>query len=304
MAASVLPPSSPSLVPWAGGGAAGEDDVTVETFLGLGQPAAPRVGGGSEEGGINVDAASLATPLAADAQGEFDADEDDASWADDASYDADVAAAHADPRFVHGSAPRCAQAAAELRAFARRLLAHGAATACLAVASVFVLFATDVRTLAFTIGADMVFEVLTSVCFFVFIVELVLRCWVHTRYALESLPDGEPPAGVPPAGEPPSQSSPPPPPLHATSRSASSVAEKMMAASHLPPLATSLTSPQQRPASVLEAAWRVACCGRRRRVVVSGYVGSLFFVLDILAIISLLPDMQWLSSVAGLDLSP
>ena len=124
--------------------------------------------------------------------------------------------------------------------------------------TVYLLFANDIRLLAFSASADVVFEVLSSACLFVFLLELVVRSWVETKLSLISVPN------------------------------------------------RSGKIPVSMAARTMDAAWRALCCGRRRRLRVHGYAFSILFLLDIVAIISILPEIRWIwgdQSVVSSNLS-
>lgn len=111
--------------------------------------------------------------------------------------------------------------------------------------TMYLLFANDIRLLAFGSSVDRVFEVLSSLCFFFFLLDLVARSWVDTEWRIVDVPETSPGEG--------------------------SVLGRF-----------------------LDATWRAACCGRRRKLRVRGYAFSFMFLLDVVAIVSILPEIQWI----------
>ena len=97
------------------------------------------------------------------------------------------------------------------------------------IVTLFVLFGDDLRLLSFPPSADTAFAVLNNICFFLFIVELILNCWTKSEFT--------------------------------------------------------------RTKSI----WRPK---------VKGYMFSFFFWLDLLAVVSMIPDILWLSSLLGLGALP
>ena len=114
------------------------------------------------------------------------------------------------------------------------------------VLTLYILFANDVRIVAFTRAADPVFEVLSTLCLFSFFVETLMRSLLESEVRLVAL-DGEEASGGKVAS-----------------------------------------------GGALNAAWRCACCGRRRRLHLRGYFLSFIFWLDLLALVSLLPEINWI----------
>lgn len=97
------------------------------------------------------------------------------------------------------------------------------------IVTLFVLFGDDLRLLSFPPSADTAFAVLNNICFFLFLVELILNCWAKSEFT--------------------------------------------------------------RTKSI----WRPK---------VKGYMFSFFFWLDLLAVVSMIPDILWLSSLLGLGALP
>eukprot|EP00563_Minutocellus_polymorphus_P005988 CAMPEP_0181030934 /NCGR_PEP_ID=MMETSP1070-20121207/5976_1 /TAXON_ID=265543 /ORGANISM="Minutocellus polymorphus, Strain NH13" /LENGTH=909 /DNA_ID=CAMNT_0023108303 /DNA_START=170 /DNA_END=2896 /DNA_ORIENTATION=- len=97
------------------------------------------------------------------------------------------------------------------------------------IVTLFVLFGDDLRLLSFPPSADTAFAVLNNMCFFLFLIELVLNCWAKSEFF--------------------------------------------------------------RTKSI----WRPK---------VKGYMFSFFFWLDLLAVVSMIPDILWLSSLLGLGALP
>ena len=97
------------------------------------------------------------------------------------------------------------------------------------IVTLFVLFGDDLRLLSFPPSADSAFAVLNNICFFLFLIELILNCWAKSEFI--------------------------------------------------------------RTKSIL-------------RPKVKGYIFSFFFWLDLLAVVSMIPDILWLSSLLGLGALP
>ena len=136
------------------------------------------------------------------------------------------------------------------------LLESKAVAVVLLCLTIYILFANDMRMVVFTSEVDGIFEVLSTICFFVFAVELVLRSLLHSSITIEDVEEGQ-----------------------------------------------AASDEQRRDASPVEAAahsaWRVACLGRRRKVQLSGYFLSFLFCLDVIATVSLLPEIGWIWSQIG-----
>jgi len=97
------------------------------------------------------------------------------------------------------------------------------------IVTLFVLFGDDLRLLSFPPSADTAFAALNNICFFLFLIELILNCWAKSEFI--------------------------------------------------------------RTKSI----WRPK---------VKGYMFSFFFWLDLLAVVSMVPDILWLSSLLGLGALP
>lgn len=110
--------------------------------------------------------------------------------------------------------------------------------------TVYLLFANDVRLLSFTSSADRIFEILSSICFFFFLLECVIRCCVDTDLSYVN-------------GARNTQN------LSSTERA-------------------------------FDAAWRFVFCGQHRRLHLSGYAFSFMFCLDLISLVSILPEIQWI----------
>ena len=109
--------------------------------------------------------------------------------------------------------------------------------AYLLIFTVYILFANDVRCVAFTKSADLTFEVLSTVCLFSFCVETIARSLLESSVMLTA-EDSKSPSAAP--------------------------------------------------------SWRTIPCCRRHKLVISGYFLSFMFWLDLLALVSLLPEIQWI----------
>ena len=111
------------------------------------------------------------------------------------------------------------------------------------IVTLFVLFGEDLRLLSFPPSADSAFAVLNNICFFLFLIELLLNCW-----------------------------------------------------------AKSTISKSKKAEEKAKGMGNQIC----RRIfnnvgfTITGYMFSFFFWLDLLAVVSMIPDIDWLSSMLGL----
>ena len=63
-----------------------------------------------------------------------------------------------------------------------RLIESNLVTGFMTVATIYALYSSDVLVLGFQKSADRLFTVFSSICFFLFFIEIILQCWVRESY--------------------------------------------------------------------------------------------------------------------------
>ena len=63
-----------------------------------------------------------------------------------------------------------------------KLLESNLATSFMTIITMYALYSDDVRVLAFEKSADLVFVILSSIAFFLFLFEILLQCWCRDEY--------------------------------------------------------------------------------------------------------------------------
>ena len=80
--------------------------------------------------------------------------------------------------FLSCSSPR----RAHLKEECFKLIESNLATGFMTLATIYALYSSDVLVLGFEKSADTAFTVFSSICFFLFFVEILLQCWVRENY--------------------------------------------------------------------------------------------------------------------------